>query len=315
MSQEVLRLRSENSPPSSLQARHIRNTLSNLEHQLNILKLLIGHIKRDRAQYKAILSPLRRVPMEVPCEIIAAAIPDAVLDFESRERVVELSLVSRRWRDAAHLCSRLWKGLFIGPRDKSVSKITTCLRRSGSLPKTVYFQGLRRHCPCQDAQPCDLNYPPLLKLLVDGPIIHHLAMYLDSMRCFKSFADLIALEIGAATPWASSSPHPWEALQSFSMYFISDKPEDWEEPMNPVESIVTKIPSVTSLQVDLPRRTQAFASIEESSYGPIHLTDIQLHRLSSFTIKWDWGNKRFFSVLRACVHVETLTIASNSAKS
>ncbi|KAF6751201.1 hypothetical protein DFP72DRAFT_908757 [Ephemerocybe angulata] len=319
LSPDLLPLLSENLPPSPLQAGYIQEVVSDLEARLKTLKLLVEHVERDRSRYKAILSPIRRIPKEIIGEIITAAVPNIVKDHDERERLIELCMVSKNWRDAARLASNLWRGITLEPpHPASESQLTIAydrtvawLRRGGGLPKIVSFRGSEDRCRCDRGRQCVLKFPLLAKILVKGPSIHNLTLHLSSTRCFKSFVNLIDSETSASTPTPAPSTRPWHSLPSLSIRFESRHMDDWTESADPSQSIFSLLPPITSFDLQLPETALFRANVEESVYGPLHLTDVQLNRLESFSIRWDWGNRRFFSVLMACSNIVNLTIDFN----
>ncbi|KAF6759704.1 hypothetical protein DFP72DRAFT_843848 [Ephemerocybe angulata] len=306
-STELIRLLSENSPPTPLQASELRERISELDARLAVLDVLASDIERDRAQYNAILSPIRRIPLEVIGEIIATAVPTTLKDHHSRQRLIELCTVSRDWCNAAHCLPELWRGIIlkIYTTRLAYSKVAAWLRRAGSLTRMVLCHQSGNRCLCDRTGNCVMKSALVAKLLFEDPPIDHLTLNVDSIRCLKAFFDLYHAETAANTSASS--------LSSLSLYLRSGTPDDWMEPNVPSQSVFTKLPPVTSLELRFPQLHNIAQDIAEN-YGP-HLTDAQLSRLTDFSIGWDWINTKFFSVLRRCINVVTLTISFNRCDS
>ncbi|TEB40203.1 hypothetical protein FA13DRAFT_1602204, partial [Coprinellus micaceus] len=74
-----------------------------LQKELRVLRYRIR-------EYKHILSPIRRIPIEVLGEIFTCIPPERRNRPQNyQDDVVRLSLVSKLWRDAARNEPRLWQ--------------------------------------------------------------------------------------------------------------------------------------------------------------------------------------------------------------
>jgi hypothetical protein len=90
-----------------------------------------------------VLSPLRRIPFEVLGENFRHSLP-YIMGHEDRSQLVGLSLVCRRWRDAALCTHRLWAGVQVCCSSQvSFEKLMQWIERSGTVPKTLDFDMCR----------------------------------------------------------------------------------------------------------------------------------------------------------------------------
>ncbi|KAF6751212.1 hypothetical protein DFP72DRAFT_851144 [Ephemerocybe angulata] len=201
----------------------------------------------------------------------------------------------------------------LGKSAITLERITAWLRRSGSLTKAIHYQGAYHHCPHDSPEGCYAEAPLLAKLLVKCHMVFDLSLSLRSTRCFRTLVNGIVRETATVTPTLSPS-RPWDTLRSLSLDFESEKSEDWAEPIDPGQSIFTLLPPVSALHLRLPNRASMVAATDESVYGRIHLSDIQLHQLRTFLITWDWWNIRVFTLLRSCINADILALGFNCSK-
>ncbi|KAJ7629712.1 hypothetical protein DFH06DRAFT_1225229 [Mycena polygramma] len=105
-------------------------------------------------QHRAVISPVRRVPPELLCEIFALAWHE---DVEETARVPpwHLGHICRSWRDAALLTTSLWSSVSASSENsRSLAMMKTQLARSGNAPLSVFWS-------CNE-----FSDPRCLKLLV-----------------------------------------------------------------------------------------------------------------------------------------------------
>ncbi|KAJ7673915.1 hypothetical protein DFH06DRAFT_952454, partial [Mycena polygramma] len=95
-----------------------------LEAQIQNLQTTLAHFGERREEvaehvrrHQSIISPVRRVPRELICEILVMAVPSSSLGEVRGASVVRprnpkaswyLGLISRSWRHCALSCPRLW---------------------------------------------------------------------------------------------------------------------------------------------------------------------------------------------------------------
>ena len=117
-----------------------------LQQEIARLDQVIATATSDRQRYHMILSPLRRnaIPPEVLGEIFSyIALADMGSGPKVHQRLLDLCLVCKAWRQAAMSCPRLWCHL----RDFELhalapnhfDRATVWLNRGGVLPKHLEF--------------------------------------------------------------------------------------------------------------------------------------------------------------------------------
>ena len=174
-------------------------------------------LEEDLRRHRAVLSPVRQIPVEVLGEILSHVFPPScVLGVDGRNRLVNLSLVCKRWRDAA-LCSRqLWSGVELMPNDFSFEKVVSWLARSGSTPKTLgvslAFDDHHDYC-AQTGSICKSNSLLLAKLLTDGPALDHLSLKMVDTQCLRNLIDALHFYNILSKPKA----RPWDSVRSLTM--------------------------------------------------------------------------------------------------
>ncbi|KAJ7673911.1 hypothetical protein DFH06DRAFT_751319 [Mycena polygramma] len=129
-----------------------------LEAQIQTLRTTLAHFVERREEvaehvrrHESIISPVRRVPLELISEIFAMAVPSSDLG-EVRGVLLGrppdpktswyLGLISRSWRDCALSCPTLWSTLTISfstPSNGYLVKIEEQLRRSATAALELYW--------------------------------------------------------------------------------------------------------------------------------------------------------------------------------
>ncbi|KAF8900887.1 hypothetical protein CPB84DRAFT_1680202, partial [Gymnopilus junonius] len=156
-------LMSTNDPPSEESMREIRALMApslreiaqtrlqiaSLEAQLRTLKEHCTALEAPLHEYRAILSPIRRLPNDVLCEIFYHCLPthrNSILRAD--EAPLLLTRISNRWRSLALSSPRLWAQLYISffdlQRKKTFEVLTQraevvkdWLGRSGTCPLSI----------------------------------------------------------------------------------------------------------------------------------------------------------------------------------
>ncbi|KAJ2936453.1 hypothetical protein H1R20_g638, partial [Candolleomyces eurysporus] len=298
----LAQLLSSNDTPSSREAEEVKLEVTLLAEKVLQLRSQLEELEEDLRRYKAILSPIRKVPLEVLGAIFEMALPERTKqDYSSR--VLKLCLVCKNWRDAAHLTRRLWSELHLSDDHIHYRKIVNWFNRAGSLPKTLEVNAKCGVRYLSKPERCHLPGHDVSRLLTSGPSLHHLSLTCTSPRCFLKMVD--ALETFAPAPSPYAEPRPFDAIQSLTLTFTGA----WVEPTNPSESAFHRIPtSVTSLQLCLPNHDEAFGYSNPES-APLHLPPHLLMNLTAFSIGCDWeGGLQLATALGHCINVETLTI-------
>ncbi|KAJ7585487.1 hypothetical protein C8J56DRAFT_947580 [Mycena floridula] len=173
----ILNILNSNRPPTNNETAQIRglcgdslDAISQLDVEISQLRAQLTDLlqkradkERELADYKIILHPLRRTPVDILCEIFLSTI-DEIYEkgsvyyhpTNSFDRWIlpwPLALVSRRWRSVALSCHKLWSTVIVWPAafnsasqrshdldDRSpetLLQLSVQLMRSGSHPLSV----------------------------------------------------------------------------------------------------------------------------------------------------------------------------------
>ncbi|KAJ7176925.1 hypothetical protein C8R46DRAFT_1188615 [Mycena filopes] len=149
----VASLLTSNDPPSESEIPRILDLISDaqdridaLDPQIRALQARLASLVRERHEttnyvrhHRTILSPLRRVPPEVLCEIFAWSVYNS---GEREEPPWYLGHVCRSWRGIALAYPRLWTHLTIG---EDLPRIQAQLLRAGNALLEVYWSGVRNN--------------------------------------------------------------------------------------------------------------------------------------------------------------------------
>ncbi|KAJ2936230.1 hypothetical protein H1R20_g864, partial [Candolleomyces eurysporus] len=138
-------LLSSNAVPNPCEAASVQAEIDSLTSQISQLRARLKKREKNLRLYRAMLSPVRRVPAEIWAEIFVFVLPQKFFDGDHREQLMNLQLVCKTWRNAARLKHRLWSGLLIDMDDLEtfppVEKIVEWLGRSGAVPSD--WEGLK----------------------------------------------------------------------------------------------------------------------------------------------------------------------------
>ncbi|KAJ7585570.1 hypothetical protein C8J56DRAFT_1027225 [Mycena floridula] len=172
----ILDILNSNRPPTNNETAQIRglcgdslDAISRLDVEISQVRAQLTDLlqkradkERELADYKIILHPLRRTPVDILCEIFLSTIDDIYEEgsvyqpTNSFDRWIlpwPLGLVSRRWRSVALSCHKLWSTVIVWPAafnsasqrshdpdDRSpdtLLQLSVQLMRSGSHPLSV----------------------------------------------------------------------------------------------------------------------------------------------------------------------------------
>ncbi|KAF6751222.1 hypothetical protein DFP72DRAFT_1138318 [Ephemerocybe angulata] len=303
---DIPTLLTSNNLPTQLQSSAVQQVLDATSARIEVLQLEVAALEEDARRHRAILSPVRRMPLELLGEIFVFANPPTLNELARRD-FVNHELVCKQWREAALGTHRLWCGLTITPFNKEIAynKILAWFKRAGSLKRSLCFEPSEHPCLCDETSECrcQANNPLMAKLLTQGPALDHFTLNLMSLDCFRNFMTLLI------TNQTQGPLRPWDTLRSLKLVFSPyDHKRAWDEPSDPTHSMFTLLPPVTDFQLYLPPPWAAFTRETDSKDGQVHCTSSFLGRLTSFRIKWDWVGTKLFSILQHCINVQTLTI-------
>ncbi|KAJ2920027.1 hypothetical protein MD484_g481, partial [Candolleomyces efflorescens] len=299
-----------NVAPRPLEAASIQGKVDSLtsditgvKSQLERLRRELGRLETRRDGYQAVLSPLRRMPLEILGEIFLTIL--AGIDPEKSKRfkdvtLIDLCLVCRAWRNAALATPRLWNFLVLKMLPRRALRhaaVSHWFSRSGVASKTLYIYGYS-HGPCDSEGPegCDFANVGLVKLLTEGTQLGHLFLRCASPQCFRNLIDLMKRAV------ETRKPRPWDTIKSLKFVFTCD----WNEPPSLSESIFLHIPSsVTTLHLFLPPYNDLQMSEDNLN---LHIPESILSNLTTFTLECDWSGTKICKILQLCKNVENLTL-------
>ncbi|KAF6762451.1 hypothetical protein DFP72DRAFT_802369, partial [Ephemerocybe angulata] len=106
-SNTLIHLLDTNTVPSNVEAASIEQSIAKYDVEIAKLRSQLDTLVEERRRHHAVLSPLRRMPLELLGEIFTMVLP-YILDYSGRQDVINLGLVCKRWRDATIYTHRLW---------------------------------------------------------------------------------------------------------------------------------------------------------------------------------------------------------------
>ena len=299
-------LLSSNHPPQSLEIAVIENVVCLMDETIADLTAQLDKVKNERQQCQALLSPLRRMPMDVLGEIFGHVVSSASSYNQGLRHAVELCLVCRTWRDAAYATHRLWASFEVRASGdwREWKRAERWMKLSGTLPKRISVHSDRDMCGqwAMFTRPCQLAVPRLARLLAEGQKIHTLSISCAHSRCARN----LCAAVGAV---ASKQPRPWDGIECLNV----EVRETWTEPSSPeyiirssdgsgddlgaeedeIEgvSFLQQLPLVKSFHLDTPRSTT-----RPSSNIPI--PKVFLSNLTTLSIDNDWDGCAVVKILR-----------------
>lgn len=326
----ISHLLSNNLPPSSSEATYVREQihatqreanlvqceLKEMEHKIRNLQSQKANLDDRLEQYRNVLSPCRRMPVEILSEIFAYLVPEG---GNRTGTLADLCRVCKTWRDAAFLSSRLWSKVAITPHTRLPHEsISLWLSLAKASPKALYLygftagrtsKGIRSACEpgCHlldtTEQCCAFAAPGLLKLMKNGPSLDTLSINTYSPHCFQAFSAGID----------TTSGQEWRGLERLKSLVISA--EGWLEWVNlPPSSFLFIPPSVQSLKLDLPTIYRARYDVDgELPPQEINIPPTVLGRLHSLQLKCDWTVDFILKLLQHCSSLRTLDIDFDDA--
>lgn len=312
----LLHLSAINSPLGAAEEGLVRERLQAMEHRVSNLTTELAILKKHILEYKRILSPIPHLPLEILSEIFTRIPPEDNDRPSNYQGVIPvISVVCKRWCDAATSTPQLWRDFSVNARHLSLEDaegIRTWALRAGELPKSMTFYA--DHCAqllediptyleslpgCLGAEGCIFRSPALREIL-GGPlgILQSLAVDCPSPDCFQWFGEVLA------SARMGLSPCAWSLMKSFTL--ISGNWGRW--PIHPPRSLFHFLPgSITTFTLHLPR---LYSFGEETGDWNIDLQIPQsiLEGLTAFHLVSEFASGHLFRLLPHCAKLETLTI-------
>ncbi|KAJ2914140.1 hypothetical protein MD484_g6260, partial [Candolleomyces efflorescens] len=287
-----------NVAPNTHEATYFQLKVDDLTSQISELRSQLTKLEDQLMSYRAVLSPIRRMPAEVLGQIFTLSLPD-LLQYGARGRLLDLQLVCKSWRDAARLTHSLWGALsFEDITNISFKRVKRWYERAGGTPKSLTFSAVSGYHKCSDQSSACGSALAALLVELEGNL-DRLHLRYKGPKCFQNLLDCLGLaEPGSTAP----QRRPWHSLKSFAIEFDLD----WNESPDFVRSIFNRLPpNITSLELRLPSIWDAHIP----NNMPLALPQSIMERLSSFTVFCDWdGTQWLQTVLSHCDNLETLTI-------
>jgi hypothetical protein len=270
--------------------------------EFDFLIARIAELESQLEHHKNVLSPWRRIPIEMLGEIFVHVVP-LTLDKAGRKELINLCLVCRMWRDAAQLTNRLWGGLrveLIGSREPSWNDISKWLERSGDYPRTLAIKVRTEHFPCASIGSCLLASSGLPRFLAKGIPISNLILSSTNAACFEQ--TILGIKSHGTQ---DGKVRPWDTISSLS---ISIKYQcDILDVTNFLS--IGMPPSLTSFTLS-PPTWHSLTNVNQVWAHPEHSPIPQriLKQLTTLHLRCDWGGTFLFTALQNCTRVENLTI-------
>ncbi|KAJ2926949.1 hypothetical protein H1R20_g10125, partial [Candolleomyces eurysporus] len=292
-----------NDPPNAFQRTCLKQGAEALIKEIedlrrsNALDPALEDLKCRLRQHKILLSPWRRIPLELISEILSHVELRPVLRWLERKELKWLCLVCKNWWHAAKLTHKFWSGLSFcfDPKDNlRWNLVADWFRRSGSAPRTLQLQIMSHsYSNCDKAKNCLLASSGLPELLAQGPALTRFSIRAADARCVQSL--LHAIE--ARKP--KSKRCPWDSVTSLS---ISDSAGKWGEDASKFLSKGIP-PTLTTLALFLP----SYPS--DGAIPTFQVPKGPLSNLTTFHLQChNWPRSFVIATLRNCPNVETLTL-------
>ena len=306
-------LLSTNASPTSREAAFFRERMDHVEHEIeeiegqacalerigamedqaNKLRSQIPALKNCLEQYKTILSPCRRVPLEILGEAFTHLADEHGCEETFPQTLARVCRVCKHWQDAAFLVPKLWSQVTVSvaARGFSYASLNTWLSRSHDVPRSLCLYsypgwGL---LGCRGGRLCRLSNPDIAKLLKQGPSLDAFTIACQELECFESF---VALLQGVEGEGPSNS---WSSLRSLTI--LVDHWDRWI----PFDRSTFIPPSVTSLSLRLPSKVPVGWGHE------VGLQPEVLGRLTTLELTCDWSLDAIFKLLQHSLALKCLT--------
>ncbi|TEB28947.1 hypothetical protein FA13DRAFT_1735071 [Coprinellus micaceus] len=295
------RLLTSNDPPQPFELVVIENVVSLMDETIANLTAQLDKAKNERQQCQALLSPLRRMPMDVLGEIFGHVVSSAESYNQGLRWAVELCLVCRTWQDAAYATHRLWASFELQASGdwREWKRVDRWMKLSGALPKKISVYSNQDICHQwmrSPALPCQLAVPRLARLLAEGQTIHTLSISCPHSRCVGH----LCAAVGMVT---SKQSRPWDGIECLHI----EVRQTWTESSSPEHTIRSPGDSdpdsdaeeeVSFLQ-QLPLVKSFHLNTPSSATDPnIAIPNVFLSNLTTLSIDNDWDGCAVVKILR-----------------
>ncbi|KAF6747433.1 hypothetical protein DFP72DRAFT_1149273 [Ephemerocybe angulata] len=291
--------------PPPLEVATMRQQIPPMMTEISELRSRLEELEDRVYRYRSATSPLRRIPPEILGEIFHVAMGSQAIDFEGKKDLTVILLVCKKWRDAAYLAGKLWTCISLRlPRTTQMSyeKVSNWIGRSKGSPKTlkIVYDPDRCFHPTQSFKECELAVPLLVKLLVEGPLLHRLEIHFVPSWCFQELMDSVKVHVGHDLTKSS-----WSQLQELVLRFQGeiDRHNFGKGEEDVSQSVFRHIPPLRSLTLSFPTDRRGVALTRH-----IHLPPTSLQTLTNFHLRCEWDGPQIFVFLQHCQNLQTLTL-------
>ncbi|KAJ3514554.1 hypothetical protein NMY22_g14693 [Coprinellus aureogranulatus] len=318
-------LLSSNTPPEASEIPGIRASLAQLQLERQNLEIQMKEIDEKVNQHLALLSPIRRVPLEILSDIFVLVVLGAPLENLSpsqtrmypyhRQRLIPLGLVCRDWRHAALITHSFWSYIAVDCQLKGQSSfimsydwVGSWLRNQDELPRILEFgNNYGMGATCCDTDQCRYLSTTLGRVLADGPVLDKLILRLGSPECldklFSSFPQVESSNLGdVSCPWRSFRQLKHLVLKF--EYWI----DDYDCNCTASHTIFKYLPPVTKFELYLPMQSDVFDGDEECDEAELNLPRAFLEGLKEFTYSCNWTLRHTAGPLTHCANLEKLVL-------
>lgn len=302
------RLLSNSDPPQPAEAALIENVVQLMDETIEGLEAQLAKVKGERQQYRALLSPLRRMPVEVLGEIFSYAVEAAVTVRMGMKQAAVLCMVCRTWRNAAYATHRIWSSFEIRLEDGmgEWDRVDMWIALSGAVPKKISVYSGDDVCDRDDArgrtpQGCSLSGSRLVTLLTSSSVsIDTLTISCCGSVCMRGLCAAIeSAEAGPARPWDRTKSLKVQVRTHWSEEPFADDLEtlqDDDDAYDPedFDTFFKSLPPVTSFHLDTPPNFR-------SSHTPyIPIPPSFLSHLTTLSLDNDWNGEAVVRILQSC---------------
>ncbi|KAL0574009.1 hypothetical protein V5O48_007953 [Marasmius crinis-equi] len=295
-----------NYAPSSEEVVEIESLLCDPQERLRSLDAEISKLQAERDElrqhidrHRMLLSPFRRLPVDLWGEIFVQALPSNEYNLPGRtlkDAPLLLTTVCRTWRDIALRTPRLWNGIHVyfprQHRRHRAVQLSSLLRvrkegvkawldRSGSLPITLSL------AIGPDSDGPDLSDPDRLELdAVLSSFFELLVQYCRKLQAIKLTHELDELPTTIWQPLTGLTPNDLPLLEDVRVRgaLFSYNPSTWTVAApTPLAQLLRKLPGLRKLHIS----GEALGSVLDlellswSSLTDLHLASYQITNLSS----------------------------------
>ncbi|KAJ3500799.1 hypothetical protein NMY22_g19140 [Coprinellus aureogranulatus] len=241
------------------------------------------------------------IPPEILGEILAFALPKRVLGIMGRKRLLELGLVSKRWRDTTLESPNLWCGIQVGIEELgNYQRLEDWMKRGRDAPKTLVVVDDWDRNKCAGEGRCPLHSPNFLKILSAGPALSCLKLYGISIQCFVQLMTTLRLP---------NHKH-LSSVRSLQLAFRSSYWPIRGYPLS--EALLPFKGGVTSLSLSLPWYSQCDLDRGRTSKLSLGIPPLLLNTLTHLIVDFDWDLGHLTSALRSCANLEALEVDARS---